>query len=186
MKRKHLREIRKEYPDIPDCCQRCQLFLHTEDYREGSARMDALDSKVMVIYDTPEQVEGTACASVQCRFPDQLRTKTGKIPSTYIQLCSSFVKEDIESVNPDILATYGEAAKESIKYLGLDSKIDTCHLLTTTGERNKPAYNRVQYYKTHDTFLKPEYSPMEDMLSYINNTPNIRVGIDFEWKPTGS
>jgi hypothetical protein len=61
--------------------------------------MDALDSKVATVYDTPEQVVGTACSAIQCTIPDALRTKTGKIPSTYIQLCSQFVQEDIEALN---------------------------------------------------------------------------------------
>lgn len=179
----HLREIRKQYPDLPDCCHRCQLFLHGK-YRAGSARMDALDSKVATVYDTPEQVVGTACSAIQCTIPDALRTKTGKIPSTYIQLCSQFVQEDIEALNPDMIATYGEAAKESIKHLGLDKKIDTCHMLTTKGERNESAHNRIQYYKEHHTFIKPEYAPFDMVAQWITNDAHPEIGLDFEWKVT--
>ena len=184
MKRIHLREIRKQYPDKPDNCHRCQLFLNGE-YRSGSACMDAMDSKVMTVYDTPDQVEGTGCSAIQCPIKEEQLTKTGKIPSTYIQLCSEFVKEDIQAINPDMLATYGEAAKESVKHLGISKKIDTCNLLTAKGVPNKSAYNRVRYYKENHKFLTPEPVDIGRIMQSIDDYPNPQFGLDFEWKPNG-
>ena len=199
MHRYNLREVRKTHPELPDCCQRCQLCLQDGvEYRYG--RGSGNHHHIAHIVDTPADMtgfraSGDTIASVQCHVPDDARTKTGKIPSSYIQYCSQFVKEDIEEINPHIILTEGLAARESIEYLGLNRQIDTAHTTNRNGTINNSAYKRADYYKEHGNFIQPEVIPfigmqgILDAIQAVNANKNVIskptiIGLDFEWQPS--
>ena len=192
-KHTNLREVRKLHPDMPDCCQRCQLFMQDGvKYRWGK-RMNNVNNEV-IIMDTTKDLPGThyVCtntplSAIQCDFPDSLRTKEGKIPKTYIKYCSQFVKEDIAGA--EIIVTDGPAARESIEYLGIDKKQDVIHLQYKSGEVNEHSYQRLEWVRNNE-LISPIVIDMEFMLERLDCALDekpydhqIYVGLDFEWNP---
>lgn len=191
-KRINLREMRKLYPDMPDACQRCQLFNQEGvKYREGKLRHNR-GNVPLTILDTVSNLQHLDwadtsiqyCSAIQCSFPDELRTKEGKIPKTYVKYCSEFVKEDLDGVQ--VIATDGQAARESIELLGIDKQQDVIHLQYKSGEPNEYAKNRLDWIGEGNMLVSPNMINMHQLLDTIEHdlhSNSLIIGLDFEWNP---
>jgi hypothetical protein len=96
-------------------------------------KLNETGSEEVILVDTPIEAqelrsltEADVVCAMQCAVPDEIRTKTGLIPKTYLKYCSEFVREDIDGADP--LVTKGWAARQQVEILGLDKEQDVIHL----------------------------------------------------------
>lgn len=183
----NLREMRKLRPDLPDCCQRCQLFsIDPERYRNGQLKGQ---TDVVIVVDNPDAVEtemyqygGVTCA-VQCPFPAELRNKTGLIPTKYVHLCSQFLKEDIAGA--EVIAAADPTSIEACKEV-VSPNTDVIPLVTKKGINNPNMESRF-ITAINRELRAPTMLPMSTMLPTIDNMlvvgAPIQIGLDFEWNP---
>jgi DNA polymerase I-like protein with 3'-5' exonuclease and polymerase domains len=150
-------------------------------------KLNETGSEEVILVDTPIEAqelrsltEADVVCAMQCAVPDEIRTKTGLIPKTYLKYCSEFVREDIDGADP--LVTKGWAARQQVEILGLDKEQDVIHLEYKDGRENEYSYQRLEWVRSRE-LVQPEIIPFGTIQQMVEQAPAPSVGLDFEWDP---
>lgn len=137
----NLRDIRKQFPDMPKGCQECRLFLDGQHYKiprrvlqEGNKDYTLLlvcmnpgqqeDKKNEILVGptgkavekligefVDEEVHIVATNAVKCFAAKPSMTKQSEIPKRVVEKCAPFFIEDMINVNPDVILLMGKTAQ---------------------------------------------------------------------------
>lgn len=116
--------------------------------------------------------------AVKCYAPKDSLSKDGALPVSQIKYCSSFLKEDIESIKPDAIVALGRDAAKALDHLDLE--YTRCHhpsyvLHGGSDEYSKDMLSRVDAELKGDLVKIPYIVPIQD-ISRVKV-----IGLDFEW-----
>lgn len=143
IKKRYVRELKKEYPDKPRECLHCQLFLRCKSYKIPHRLLHKGGDKViLLVLMNPGANED--------RLNKILVGKSGKLLMTYVETyfndhtvyatnavkcyngegdnkvelakehskqCSIYLKEDIETIKPDVIISMGKVAQTAMEIL---------------------------------------------------------------------
>ncbi len=119
-----------------------------------------------------------ATNAVKCYAPKSAMLKDGGLPTSQIQHCSGFLKEDIERIKPDLIVALGKDASEALDLLGVE--YIHCHHPSYILRGGSDEYTRDMLARA-DAQLKGEL--VVPPIDQIKPDPNLDswIGLDFEW-----
>ena len=131
-KKYYVRDLKKEHPDMPANCLRCALFKDADTYKTeysliySTADVNAVRVLFVVSparvrgFDLMEYLDGCIkeyfydcnvylTYAAKC-FP--FKDRSVKIMASHLQECSTFLKEDVDNINPDFIILCGAASRQ--------------------------------------------------------------------------
>lgn len=211
MKRFYVRDLKKQYPDKPSECLKCQLFLHCKSYKLPYRVFHAgkVNKKILLVGQNAgeqEDTEGRVFVGksgqlmkeyVEDYFSDYLVYVTNAVKCytpekpelIHVRACQKFLKEDIETINPDVIIALGDIAKKSLQELGVSFLTSVHPAFVLRGGSNTSvhtAFTRCVYI-LEDTIEK---IPYESSLSKRNKIlerllKKDILAFDLEWNKDG-
>lgn len=120
--------------------------------------------------------------AVKCYAPKEALSKDGALPMAQIKACSSFLKEDIETVKPDAIVALGKDASLALNLLGVD--YTRCHHPSYILHGGSDALSKDMLTRV-DAELKGELVKIpyegESLGVGVYREKSYNIGLDFEW-----